>query len=72
MKREGADMNENRGKVKLNDDLLDKVAGGTTINMMVCSHCGNANTGHMMVKDENPVRAIVLCLDCCEEFICYK
>ena len=40
-------MNENGGKVKLNDDLLDKVAGGTDLNGAVCPCCNNTDIRKM-------------------------
>ena len=60
-------MDNNKEKVKLNDDLLDNVAGGYRMQGAVCP-CGEADTSQFSIVSKGPETEVLHCRTCGRNF----
>ena len=56
-------MDNNKEKVKLNDDLLDNVAGGYGMQGAVCP-CGETDTSQFSIVSKGPETEVLHCRTC--------
>ena len=61
-------MNKNQEKVKLNDDLLDNVAGGYGMQGAVCP-CGETNIKQFYIVSRGPETETLHCSTCGNNFL---
>ena len=65
---EDAEMENRIEKVKLNDELLDQVAGGLGYADAVCPHCGEDNPDQFHIVSRGPETETLHCNTCGNNF----
>jgi hypothetical protein len=68
---EDAEMENRKEKVKLDDQLLDQVAGGLGYADAVCPHCGENNPDQFYIVRRGPETEILHCKTCDNDFTHY-
>lgn len=61
-------MDQSKGKVKLNDELLDQVAGGYGYQGAVCP-CGESNPSQFSIVSRGPETEMLHCNTCGNNFM---